>query len=85
MVECLMYLLATLFIVITVHQSNCSKILCYMGKSEHIDVRFHFMRNITKEGAIQLVHCSLQDQLLNIMTKPLSWESFCKLRDKLEM
>jgi len=43
------------------------------------------MRNITKEGAIQLVHCSLQDQLLNIMTKPLSWESFCKLRDKLEM
>jgi hypothetical protein len=27
------------------------------GRSKHIDVRFHFLRNLTKEGTIELVHC----------------------------
>ena len=27
------------------------------GRSKHIDVRFHFLRNLTKEGTIELVYC----------------------------
>ena len=27
------------------------------GRGKHIDVRFHFLRNLTKEGTIQFVHC----------------------------
>ena len=27
------------------------------GRSKHIDVRFHFLRNLTKEGTIEFVHC----------------------------
>ena len=50
------------------------------GRSKHIDVRFHFLRNLTKEGIITLVHCGSQDQIADIMTKPLKLESFQKLR-----
>ena len=50
------------------------------GRSKHIDVRFHFLRNLTKEGTIELVHCGSQDQVADIMTKPLKLEVFQKLR-----
>ncbi|KAJ8646671.1 hypothetical protein MRB53_008419 [Persea americana] len=50
------------------------------GRSKHIDVRFHFLRNLTKEGTIELVHCMSQNQVADIMTKPLQLEVFQKLR-----
>ena len=27
------------------------------GLSKHINVRFHFLRNLTKDGTIELIHC----------------------------
>jgi len=50
------------------------------GRSKHIDVRFHFLRNLTKEGIIELVHCKSQEQVADIMTKPLKVDVFKKLR-----
>ncbi|GAU45713.1 hypothetical protein TSUD_400940 [Trifolium subterraneum] len=53
------------------------------GRSKHVDVRFHFLRDLTKDGVIQLKHCSSFEQVADIITKALSLESFCKIRDKL--
>ena len=50
------------------------------GRSKHIDVRFHFLRDLTKEGKIALIHCGSKDQIADIMTKPLKIEEFIKLR-----
>ena len=50
------------------------------GRSKHIDVRFHFLRNLAKDGTIELLHCGSQDQVVDIMTKPLKLEVFQKLR-----
>jgi hypothetical protein len=50
------------------------------GRSKHIDVRYHFLRNLTKEGTIALVHCGSQDQVADLMTKPLKLDAFLKLR-----
>ncbi|KAJ8616926.1 hypothetical protein MRB53_013112 [Persea americana] len=55
------------------------------GRSKHIDVRFHFLRELTRDGIVELVHCSTQEQVSDIMTKPLTLEVFLKLRDKLGM
>ncbi|PNY15445.1 hypothetical protein L195_g012141 [Trifolium pratense] len=55
------------------------------GRSKHIDVRFHFLRDLTKDGAIELVHCRSEEQLADLLTKPLKLESFCKLREGLGM
>ncbi|KAL0440222.1 UNVERIFIED_CONTAM: Retrovirus-related Pol polyprotein from transposon TNT 1-94 [Sesamum latifolium] len=50
------------------------------GRSKHIDVHFHFLRELTKAGNVELVHCDSQDQLADIMTKPLKLDQFLKLQ-----
>lgn len=50
------------------------------GRSKHIDVRFHFLRDLTKDGVIQLEHCKSEEQISDILTKPLKLDAFVKLR-----
>ncbi|KAL6346399.1 hypothetical protein AAG906_033195 [Vitis piasezkii] len=49
------------------------------GRSKHIDVRFHFLRDLTKEEVVKSVHCGTNDQVADILTKPLKLEVFLKL------
>ena len=51
------------------------------GRSKHIDVKFHFLRDLTKAGTIKLIYCRSEDQLADIFTKPLKLPSFLKLRE----
>ncbi|KAG6383222.1 hypothetical protein SASPL_157029 [Salvia splendens] len=53
------------------------------GRSKHIDVRFHFLRELAREGVVQLKHCGTQEQMADVLTKPLKLESFQRLRDQL--
>ncbi|PNX57516.1 hypothetical protein L195_g058734, partial [Trifolium pratense] len=53
------------------------------GRSKHIDVRYHFLRDLTKDNVIELVHCRSEEQLADILTKPLKFDSFSKLREGL--
>ena len=75
-------------------QGNCTTVFCdnsstiklsknpvMHGRSKHIDVRFHFLRDLTKEGVVELVHCGTQDQIADVMTKPLKLNMFLKLRE----
>ena len=55
------------------------------GKSKHIRVRYHFLRELTKEGLIKLVYCSTEEQLADIMTKPLKMASFQRIREAFGM
>ncbi|XP_045802226.1 secreted RxLR effector protein 161-like [Trifolium pratense] len=48
------------------------------GRCKHIDVRYHFSRDLTKQGIVELVHCSTGEQTADIMTKPLKLKSFVK-------
>ena len=53
------------------------------GRSKHIDVRFHFLRELAKEWGIQLNYCGTNEQVADVLTKPLKLESFQKLRSEL--
>jgi hypothetical protein len=55
------------------------------GRSKHINVRFHFLRELCKEGVIELKHCNSQDQVADIMTKALKIDIFEKLRSLLSI
>jgi hypothetical protein len=55
------------------------------GRCKHIDVRYHFLRDLNKDGIIELKFCKSQDQLADIMTKALKVDSFSKLREGLGM
>ena len=50
------------------------------GRSKHIDVRFHFLRDLTCDEVVKLEHCPTQEQLADLMTKPLKLDTFEKLR-----
>ena len=50
------------------------------GRSKHIDIRFHFLHELTKEGVAKPVHCHTQEQVADIMTKPLKLDLFMKFR-----
>lgn len=58
-----------------------SKNLVLHGR--HIHVRYHFLRELSNEGTVELVYCPTQEQVSDIMTKPLKLEAFLKLKDKM--
>ncbi|KAJ9547861.1 LOW QUALITY PROTEIN: hypothetical protein OSB04_020404 [Centaurea solstitialis] len=77
-------------------QSKCAKVMCdnsstiklarnpvFHGNSKHIEVRYHFLRELTRDEVIDLQHCGSKEQLVDIMTKPLRLELFEKLREAL--
>ncbi|CAL2265084.1 unnamed protein product [Prunus armeniaca] len=79
-------------------QKKCTTILCdnsstiklsknpvLHGRSKHIDIRFHFLCDLVKDGVIDLSHCNTQDQVADIMMKPLRLEVFLKLRSLLSV
>ena len=48
-----------------------SKNLILHWKSKHIDVKYHFLRDLTKDWAIDLIYCKSEDQIVDLFTKPL--------------
>ena len=56
-----------------------SKNLVMHGRNKHIDVRFHFLRDLTRDGVVEMKYCGTQEQVADIMTKPLKLDVFLKL------
>ncbi|WVZ49392.1 LOW QUALITY PROTEIN: hypothetical protein U9M48_000758 [Paspalum notatum var. saurae] len=50
------------------------------SKTKHIDVRFHFLRDRYEKGDIDLIHVSTENPLADILTKPLEFNAFVRLR-----
>lgn len=60
-----------------------SKNLVLHRKSKHIDMRFHFLHDLCKDGVIDIVFCCSENQITDILTKPLKLVAFVKLRSML--
>ncbi|CAL9001162.1 unnamed protein product [Prunus brigantina] len=60
-----------------------AKNLVMHGCSKHIDVCFHFLHELIKAGTVEMVHCNSQEQIADVMTKPLKLDAFVKLRSML--
>ncbi|KAL9405105.1 hypothetical protein Peur_002077 [Populus x canadensis] len=53
------------------------------GRSKHIDVRFHFSRDLTQDKVLELMHYGSQDQVANLLTKPIKLQTFKNLQEQL--
>ncbi|GAA0147838.1 hypothetical protein LIER_36594 [Lithospermum erythrorhizon] len=62
-----------------------SKNLVINDRSKHIDVRYHFLRDLSRDGIIALIKCASEVQIADIMTKPLKTEAFQKHRNAMDM
>ena len=54
-------------------------------RSKHIDVRFHFVRDVIDRKEIEIDYVQSKNQLADIFTKPIAKQQFCFLRDNLNV
>ena len=62
---------------------NLAKHPVLHGRSKHIETRFHFLREQVNSNKLQVVHCRSENQVADILTKPLRIDQFEKLRSLL--
>jgi hypothetical protein len=52
---------------------------------KHIQIDLHFVRDLVQRGALQVRHVHTQDQLADLLTKPLSRQRTEVLRSKIAL
>ena len=57
----------------------------FHDRSKHIEMRYHFIRDLVQRGALKLQYIHTDEQIANILTKPLLASKFVNFRDKLGM
>jgi len=53
------------------------------SRTKHIDIRHHFIRDHVTKGDIELHHVTTKNQLADIFTNPLAFDTFSSLRTRL--
>nr|GEU85357.1 integrase, catalytic region, zinc finger, CCHC-type, peptidase aspartic, catalytic [Tanacetum cinerariifolium] len=77
MIDTLLYLTAS--------RPDLQFAICMCGRSKHIDIRFHFIKEHVENGVIELYFVNTEYQLANIFTKALGIERIEFLINKLGM
>ena len=62
---------------------SISKNPVFHGRTKHIKIKFHFIREVQQSNEVLLVHCSYKNQLAEIFTKTLPKEGFEDLRQRI--
>lgn len=57
-----------------------SKNPVFHGRTKHIGVHYHFIRDLVNDGTVDIQHCRSEDNLADIFTKPLKFAAFENLR-----
>jgi hypothetical protein len=55
----------------------------FHDRSKHIEIRYHYIHDMVQRGAIKLKYVSTDEQVADVLTKPLSRVKFEHFRDKL--
>jgi hypothetical protein len=55
----------------------------FHDNSKHIEIRYHFIRDMVQRGALKLQYISTDEQVADVMAKSLSHVKFEHFRDKL--
>jgi hypothetical protein len=50
---------------------NLAKNQVLHGRSKHIEVEFHFLREQVNQGSLEVKHCAIDSQIADILTKSL--------------
>ena len=50
------------------------------GRTKHIDIKYHFIRDLVEAGRIKLMYCASEEMVADMLTKGLPSQQFEKLR-----
>ena len=62
---------------------NLSKNLLFHDKSKHIDIKYHYVRDMVQRGAVKLQYVATNEKIADVLTKPLARVKFEYFREKL--
>ena len=62
---------------------NLAKNPVLHGRSKDIETKYHFLRNEVQSRILEVVHCSIQKQLTDVLTKAIKTDQFLRLRDEI--
>jgi len=54
-------------------------------RTKHIDVKHHFLRDIVANGKVSLEYLSTDEQIADMLTKPLAYPKFEYFRSKINV
>jgi hypothetical protein len=54
----------------------------FHDRSKHIEIQYHYIRDMVRRGALKLQYVSTDEQVADVLTKPLSRVKFEHFRDK---
>ena len=57
----------------------------FYGKTKHFKLKYYFLREIQKNEELQLVYSRTKDQLIDLVTNPLSKTRFKIPRNKMKV
>jgi hypothetical protein len=55
----------------------------FHDKTKHIEIRYHYIRDLVQKGVVKLQYVGTDEQVADVLTKPLSCVKFEYFRDKL--
>jgi len=70
-------------VILCINQSGIrlSENPVFHNHSKHIDIRYHFIQDMVQRGSIKLHHIGTDEQVTNILTKPLEKIIFLNFRE----
>lgn len=73
---------------LVIHQDNQGAIAianndAIGGRAKHIDIKYHFLNDLTSSGQIKLIYTQSDRMVADILTKALSGMKFCKFRQEM--
>jgi hypothetical protein len=75
-------------ITILHEKQSCIKMIdnpVFHDKSKHIEIRYHYIRDMVQRESINLQYVNTDEQVSDVLTKPLSHVKFEHFRDKLRI
>ena len=57
----------------------------FHDRLKHIEMKYHFIRDLVQRGTLKLQYIRTDEQIADILTKPLITTKFVYFRDKLDM
>ena len=60
-----------------------SKNPVFHDKSKHIEIKYHYIRDMVHRGAVKLQYIAMDDQIDDVLMKPLARVKFEYFREKL--
>ena len=55
----------------------------FHDKSKHIEIKYHYIRDMVQRGVVKLKYVSMVEQTADVLTEPLDREKFKYFRERL--